>query len=94
MDNDTPSNRTPNLSPPAPLDGTYRYEVIQNVGVAGDSTYYIDLWFIYGYNPDLEGITDTLELKAGDKVYRDEETGNCSILKASKPRLRLVVNNE
>lgn len=83
-------DRTPNISPPAPLDGTYRYEIIQNTGIAGDSTYYVDLWFIFAYDPEL--YTDSVELKAGDKVLLKED-GTVSIIKNDKKRLKLVVNN-
>lgn len=83
--------RTPNESPPAPLDGLYKYELIQTSGIAGDNTYYIDLWFIYSQELVSTIENDLLELKAGDKVVRDNQ-GNIKVV-SNKPKLKLVVNN-
>lgn len=83
--------RKPNISPPAPLDGTYRYEIIQTNGLGKDSTYYVDIWFIYGADPKL--YQDSIELKRGDMVIR-HNNGEVSIVSASKPKLKLVVDNE
>lgn len=83
--------RKPNISPPAPLDGIYRYEVIQTVGMGGDVTYYIDLWFIYGADPSL--YKDALDLKRGDTVVR-HTSGEVSVVSSGKPKLKLVVDNE
>lgn len=86
MDN----TRTPDVSPAAPLDGTYRYEIIQTEGLGGDRTYYIDIWFIYG--ADASRYKDAFELKAGDRVVRSKD-GEMKVLSAEKPKLKLVVNN-
>lgn len=83
--------RTPNESPPAPLDGLYRYELIQTSGISNDGTYYIDLWFIYAQDTKTASREDLLELKAGDKVIRDDN-GTIKVIK-NKPTLRLVVDN-
>lgn len=91
MDN----TRTPNVSPPAPLDGVYRYEVIQTTGIGNDNTYYIDLWFIYGQDHDtvLDTYDDALKLKTGEKVVRNTD-GSITVLNENKPKLTLVVDNE
>ena len=83
--------RTPDISPAAPLDGIYRYEIIQTEGIGGDKTYYVDIWFIYG----VDGIQydDAYKLKAGDRIMRTKE-GEMKVLSAEKPKLRLVVDNE
>lgn len=83
--------RTPNVSPPAPLDGVYRYELIQTTGMSGDGTYYIDLWFIYAQDSSNLPQDDLLELKAGERVARDNN-GLITIIK-NKPSLKLVVDN-
>mgnify|MGYP003332814923 FL=1 len=82
--------RKPNISPAAPLDGTYRYEIIQTTGLGQDVTYYVDIWFIYGADPN--DYDDAVNLKRGDKVLRNTN-GEISIVSSSKPGLRLVVNN-
>lgn len=87
MDDET---RTPNLSPPAPLDGVYRYELIQNSGIAGDNTYYIDLWFVFA--TDTNYYPDCVELKTGDRVSLNH-AGEVEIIKQNKKHLKLVVNN-
>lgn len=87
MDDNT---RTPNLSPPAPLDGTYRYELIQNTGIAGDNTYYIDLWFVFATDPNQ--YADCVELKTGDRIKLNH-IGEVEVIKNNKNRLKLVVNN-
>lgn len=84
--------RIKNKSPPAPIEGVYRYELIP---AETPMEYYIDLWFQYGIGLDdkdiLNKYNDAVYLNKGD-IVSVNDNGIVSVVK-KQSKLKLVVNN-